>query len=60
MCWHYNNWADAAQTTKDTIVAEKNELVPVYDGVVSEERPYRREVANAVFEYVEYLIKKRG
>lgn len=41
-------------------LAEKNELVPVYDGVVSEERPYRREVANAVFEYVEYLIKKRG
>lgn len=41
-------------------LAEKNGLIPVYDGVVSEERPYRREVANAVLEYVESLIKQRG
>ena len=40
-------------------MAEKNGLPPIYDGVVSEERPYRRELANAVFEYVEWLIKTR-
>ncbi len=40
-------------------LAEKNNLPPVYDGIVSEERPYRREVANAVLEYVENIIKKR-
>ena len=40
-------------------LAEKHNLEPVYDGVVSEERPYRREVANAVLEYVEQVIKDR-
>ena len=40
-------------------LAEKNNLPPVYDGIVSEERPYRREVANAVLEYVENIIKNR-
>jgi len=40
-------------------MAEKEGLDPVYDGVVSEERPYRREVANAVLEYVESVIKSR-
>lgn len=40
-------------------LAEKNNLNPVYDGTVSEERPYRREVANAVLEYVEQIIKDR-
>lgn len=37
-----------------------HELAQFYDGVVSEERPYRREVANAVFEYVEHLIHARA
>ncbi len=32
----------------------------VYDGTVSEERPYRREVANAVLEFVEQTILNRG
>lgn len=41
-------------------LAEKNELAPVYNGVVSEERPYRREVANAVLEYIEFIIKERN
>jgi len=41
-------------------LAEKNELAPVYSGVVSEERPYRREVANAVLEYIESIIKERN
>lgn len=40
-------------------LAEKNNLDPVYDGMVSHERPYRREVANAVLEYVENIIKNR-
>ena len=40
-------------------LAEKNGLAPVYDGVVSEERPYRREVANAVFAYLEEIINNR-
>lgn len=40
-------------------LAEKNGLPPVYDGVVSEERPYRREVANAVFAYLEEIINNR-
>ena len=41
-------------------LAEKNSLPLVYDGIVSHERPYRREVANAVLEYVESIIKERG
>ncbi len=40
-------------------LAEKNQLSPVYDGKVSHEQPYRREVANAVLEYVENIIKNR-
>jgi len=40
-------------------LAEQNNLSPVYDGVVSEERPYRREVANSVLDYVEDVIKNR-
>ena len=35
-------------------------LPQFYDGVVSEEKPYRREVANAVFEYVEHIIHSRA
>ena len=35
-------------------------LEPVYDGVVSKERPYRRQLANAVFEYIESIINNRS
>ena len=35
-------------------------LMPIYDGIVSEEKPYRREVANAVFEYIESIINNRN
>lgn len=35
-------------------------ISPIYDGIVSEERPYRRELANAVFEFVEHIIKERS
>ena len=41
-------------------MAKSQNLPPFYDGVVSEERPYRREVANAVLEYVEDVILNRG
>ena len=40
-------------------IAVKENLPLVYDGIVSEERPYRREVANAVLEYVENIVKNR-
>lgn len=40
-------------------LAEKEGLPPVYDGIVSGERPYRRMIANAVFEYVEHIINNR-
>lgn len=41
------------------IAAEVN-LPPFYEGVVSEERPYRREVANAVLDYVQQVILNRS
>ena len=40
-------------------LAAKENLPLVYDGIVSEERPYRKEVANAVLEYVENIIKTK-
>ena len=41
-------------------MAEKAGIEPVYDGTVSEERPYRRQVADAVFAYIESVIKNRS
>lgn len=35
-------------------------LPPVYDGIVSQERPYRRQVANAVFAFMEDIINNRS
>lgn len=40
-------------------LAAQKELEPVYDGTVSKERPYRRQVANAVLAYLETVITKR-
>ena len=40
-------------------LAEKNALPPFYDGKVSQDRPYRREVANGVLQYVEKIVKNR-
>ena len=40
-------------------LAEKNNIPLIYEGSVSEEKPYRRELANAVLEYVESIIKNR-
>ena len=39
--------------------AEKNKLPLVYDGIISHERPYRREVANSVLEYIDFTINNR-
>ena len=35
-------------------------IEPVYDGTVSEERPYRRMVADAVFDYLSVVINNRS
>lgn len=35
-------------------------IAPVYDGVVSEDRPYRRYVANAVFDFLTHVIDSRS
>ena len=40
-------------------LAEKNGLPLVYDGIVSHDRPYRREVADAVLNYAEEIIINR-
>ena len=40
-------------------MAEQAGLPPVYDGIVSEERPYRRQVADAVLAYVRDVILER-
>lgn len=40
-------------------IAAEVSLPPFYEGVVSEERPYRREVANAVLDYIQKIIAER-
>ena len=40
-------------------LADKEGLDPVYAGTVSKDHPYRREVADAVLEYIEQIIKDR-
>lgn len=40
-------------------IADQYDLPPFYEGVISEERPYRRELANAVLEYVETVVRSR-
>ena len=40
-------------------MAEMDHLPPVYDGTVSKEQPYRRQVADAVLEYVREIILER-
>jgi len=41
-------------------MAGQNGLAPFYDGVVSEERPYRRLAANDVLAFVHEIIKQRA
>lgn len=40
-------------------MASKAGVGPIYGGTVSEEMPYRRQVADAVLEYVESIISDR-
>ena len=40
-------------------MAEKCNIEPVYNGTVSAERPYRREVANAILSYIQTVITDR-
>lgn len=40
-------------------IASQYGLPPFYDGVISEEKPYRRELGNAVLEYVETVVRNR-
>lgn len=40
-------------------MAERSGVEPIYDGMISEERPYRRLAANAVLAYLEEMIQER-
>ena len=40
-------------------LATMKNLEPIYAGTVSKERPYRREVANAVLDYLQSVIENR-
>ena len=40
-------------------LAERAGQPPIYEGVISKERPYRREVANAVLKFVQEVISDR-
>lgn len=40
-------------------IAAKENLPPFYEGGVSEERPYRREVANTILDYIQKIIVER-
>ena len=40
-------------------MAEQKGIPPIYDGVVSEDRPYRRELADAILGYVAGIINER-
>ena len=55
-----NHNAVIAQVSLLNRLAQAANLPPFYDGVVSEERPYRREVANAVLEFVREVIDHRA
>ena len=41
-------------------LAAEVDLPPFYDGIVSKDRPYRREVANSVLDYVRKIIVERA
>lgn len=50
---------DALKSFEEYHFAEEKNLPLVYDGTVSEDIPYRKEVADAVLEYVENKVRKR-
>ena len=41
-------------------LCEQNSIRLIYDGIVSEERPYRVEIADAVLLYVSEVVSKRN
>ncbi len=41
-------------------MAQRYGLEPIYDGIVSQDRPHRRVIADAVFAFVEGVIKGRA
>lgn len=41
-------------------MAQRHGMDPIYDGIVSEDRPHRRVLADAVFAFVEDVIKGRA
>ena len=51
--------AVSAQVNCLNRLAEEAGIPPLYDGVVSEERPYRRQVADAVLDFVRDSILNR-
>ena len=55
----YHN-AAIAQVGMLNRMAEEADLPPFYDGVVSEEQPYRRELADAVLEFVREVMVNRA
>ena len=40
-------------------LALQYDLQPFYQGIISEDRPYRRELADAILEYVENVVRNR-
>lgn len=54
-----NHNAVIAQVNLLNRMAEEAELPPFYDGVVSQERPYRRQLADAILEFVREVILNR-
>lgn len=55
-----NHNAVLAQVNYLNRLAAEAGLQPIYDGIVSEDRPYRREVANAVLDFVQEVILNRA
>lgn len=58
-CRTVNHNAVLAQVNLMNRLASEAGLPPFYEGIVSEERPYRREVANAVLDFVRDVILNR-
>ncbi len=54
-----NHNAVIANVTILNRIASRYDLPPFYNGVISEEKPYRRDIADAVLEYVETIIRNR-
>lgn len=54
-----NHNAVIAQVNLLNRMAAEANLPPLYDGVVSEEKPYRRQLANAVLDFVGDVIANR-